>query len=124
MEYGINILGVAPDVMNLFINHTWEGNIRELKNVIERIVVLARNKNTDTLDASFLPRNILGNRIIAPPPKPESIYSLHNILDSAEREAIINVMKITRNNKAHAAKLLDIPRSTLYFKLKKYSLEN
>lgn len=123
MEYGINILGIAPDVMNIFINHQWGGNVRELKNVIERIVVLARNKNTDIIDASFLPQNLRGNIEILPAPKQDSIYDLNNILNNAEKEAIINVMRITRNNKAHAAKLLNIPRSTLYFKLKKYNLE-
>jgi transcriptional regulator with PAS, ATPase and Fis domain len=123
MEYGINILGITPDVMEMFINHNWEGNIRELKNVIERIVVLARNNNTDVIDISFLPQNLSKNKKAASALKPESIYDLTNILDSAEREAIINVMRITRNNKSHAAKLLNIPRSTLYFKLKKYNLE-
>jgi len=123
MEYGINILGVTPEVMNIFINHKWEGNVRELKNVIERIVVLARNHNTDIIDMSFLPRDLLGDKEVLPIQKQESIYDLNSILDNAEREAIINVMRIARNNKAHAAKLLNIPRSTLYFKLKKYNLE-
>lgn len=123
MEYGINILGITPDVMNIFINHRWEGNIRELKNVIERIVVLAKNKDTDLIDASFLPQNLRGTAEAEPASRHESIYDLNNILNNAERDAIITVMKITRNNKAHAAKLLNIPRSTLYFKLKKYNLE-
>ena len=123
MEYGINILGITPDVMNIFINHHWEGNIRELKNVIERIVVLAKNKDTDLIDSSFLPLNLRGTIEAEPSPRQESIYDLNNILSNSEREAIISVMKITRNNKAHAAKLLNIPRSTLYFKLKKYNLE-
>lgn len=123
MEYGINILGVTPEVMNIFINHKWEGNVRELKNVIERIVVLARNHNTDIIDVSFLPRDLLGDKEVLPIQKQESIYDLNSILNNAEMEAIINVMRIARNNKAHAAKLLNIPRSTLYFKLKKYNLE-
>lgn len=122
MEYGINILGIAPEVMDIFINHSWEGNIRELKNVIERIVVLAKNNNTDVIDLSFLPQSLIGNKKVSPALKQENIYDLGKIIENAEREAIINVMRITRNNKAHAAKLLNIPRSTLYFKLKKYNL--
>jgi len=127
MEYGINILGIAPEVMDIFINYRWEGNIRELKNVIERIVVLAKNNNTNVIDLSFLPQDFIGNKIIAPAPKPKNImdnvHDLNNIICNAEKEAIINVMRIANNNKAHAAKLLNIPRSTLYFKLKKYNLE-
>lgn len=123
MEYGINILGVTPEVMKIFINHSWEGNIRELRNVIERIVVLAKNKNTDVIDVAFLPQNLRGNTKIKSTLNQENIYDLNNILENAEKEAIINVMRIARNNKAYAAKLLNIPRSTLYFKLKKYNLE-
>jgi transcriptional regulator with PAS, ATPase and Fis domain len=123
MEYGINILGIAPEVMEVFINHSWEGNIRELKNVIERIVVLAKNNQTDMIDLSFLPRELVKDKVAKPAAKPDNIYDLNNILENAERDAIVNVMRISRNNKAHAAKLLNIPRSTLYFKLKKYRLE-
>lgn len=123
MEYGINILGITPEVMNIFVNHSWEGNVRELKNVMERIVVLARNNNTDVIDVSFLPQGLRKGEEAQPLIKHENIYDLNHILDNAEREAIINVMKIARNNKSHAAKLLNIPRSTLYFKLKKYNLE-
>ena len=126
MEYGINILGITPKVMEIFINHNWEGNIRELKNVIERIVVLAKNNSTDVIDPSFLPQELKGSKSILSDFKqediPENIYDLSKITENAEKEAILNVMGITKNNKAHAAKLLNIPRSTLYFKLKKYNM--
>jgi len=124
MEYGINILGITPEVLDSFVNHSWEGNIRELKNVIERIVVLARNSNTGVIDASFLPQSLGGIRKPTPAAaKQDSIYDLNTILENAEREALINVMRISGGNKAHCAKLLNIPRSTLYFKLKKHNLE-
>lgn len=123
MEYGVNILGISPDVMDIFINYNWEGNIRELKNVIERIVVLAKNSNTDIIDISFLPQNLINSRKIGSHYHSKNIYDLEAVVSNAEREAIVNVMRITRNNKAHAAKMLNIPRSTLYFKLKKYNLE-
>lgn len=123
MEYGVNILGITPEVMEIFINYGWEGNIRELKNVIERIVVLAKNNKTDMIDISYLPESLTGHKRKSSDYKQENIYDLNTIIASAEKEAIINVMQITRNNKAHAAKLLNIPRSTLYFKMKKYKLE-
>ncbi len=123
MEYGTNILGITPQVMDIFINHKWEGNIRELKNVIERIVVLTKNNNTDVIDISFLPKDLIGDKVIDPSPKQDNIYDLNNIINTAEREAIINVMRSAGNNKSRAAKLLNIPRGTLYFKLKKYNLE-
>ncbi len=123
MEYGTNILGITPQVMDIFINHKWEGNIRELKNVIERIVVLTKNNNTDVIDISFLPNDLVGDKSTDSYPRQENIYDLNNILSTAEREAIINVMRSAGNNKSQAARLLNIPRGTLYFKLKKYGLE-
>ena len=123
MEYGINILGITPEVLDSFVNHSWEGNIRELKNAVERIVVLARNSNTGVIDSSFLPQSLGGIRKTISAVKQDSIYDLNTILENAEREALINVMRISGGNKAHGAKLLNIPRSTLYFKLKKHNLE-
>lgn len=123
MEYGINILAINQELMDIFINYRWEGNVRELKNVIQRIVVLAKNNKTSIINPLFLPENITDLQIRNMEIKTENTYDLNNIICNAEREAIISVMKITENNKAHAAKLLNIPRSTLYFKLKKYGLE-
>lgn len=123
MEYGVNILGATQELMNVFLNYKWEGNIRELKNVIQRIVVLAKNNKTNIIDPSFLPGAITKLQMKNTEEKTENIYDLNNIICSAEREAIVNAMRITNNNKVHAAKLLNIPRSTLYFKLEKYNLE-
>ena len=53
-----------------------------------------------------------------------SNYDLNKVLEDAEKEAIGNAMKLVKNNKAKAAKILNIPRSTLYFKLKKYGMED
>lgn len=122
MEYGVNILGMMPEVMDAFIGYSWEGNIRELKNVIERIVILAKNSKTDMIDASYLPDEIRGKRRAKSGARCENMYDLTIITEVAEREAIINAMKAAGNNKVYAAKLLNIPRSTLYFKLNKYNL--
>ena len=45
MEYGLNILNISPQVMDAFIQHDWQGNVRELNNVIERMVVIAKTIN-------------------------------------------------------------------------------
>lgn len=124
MEYEVNILGVTEELIDIFSNYKWEGNIRELKNVIQRIVVLAKNNESKVIDLSFLPGNILSGYIPIKENKIINNYDLNDIICNAEREAIIKVMELTNYNKAQAAKLLNIPRSTLYFKLKKYELEN
>lgn len=123
MEYGVNIVGISPEVMDIFLDYKWEGNVRELKNVIERIVVLAKNTKRDLIDISFLPEGIKGSKRTHDKVKYENMYDLDKIIADAEREAIINALRVSSNNKAYAARLLNIPRSTLYFKMKKYNLE-
>lgn len=59
MEYGVNILSISPEVMEAFINHDWEGNVRELNNLIERMVIMAKNNNSEIIDIDLLPDNIL-----------------------------------------------------------------
>ncbi|NLM43711.1 MAG: sigma 54-interacting transcriptional regulator [Clostridiales bacterium] len=124
MEYGLNILNISPQVMDAFIQHDWQGNVRELNNVIERMVVIAKNNKLTTLDINTLPENIVVRRktAVEETHNKENPYDLNNILFNAERDAVINAMKMANNNKSKAAKLLNIPRSTLYFKLKKYGI--
>lgn len=123
MEYGVNMLQITPDVMDNFVEHEWEGNVRELRNLIERIVVLAKNQMRDIIDASMLPESIIRKKTSVKRAVVNSLYDLKSIVSNAEREAIINVLRITNSNKARAAKMLNIPRSTLYFKLRLYNLE-
>lgn len=122
MEYGVNMPGLTPEVMDVFTEYGWGGNVRELKNVIERIIVLTKNSKADIIDLSYLPEDIRGEKRPGGI-KYSSVYDLGVVTAAAETEAIINAMKAAGNNKANAAKLLNIPRSTLYFKLKKYNLE-
>lgn len=128
MEYGVNILNISAQVMGAFMFHDWQGNVRELSNVIERMVVIAKNNHANSIDTSFLPDNISlkANRVDKGEKDPSdvSIYDLNKILENTEKEAIENAMKLAENNKAKAAKILNIPRSTLYFKLKKYNMED
>jgi len=87
--------------------HPWKGNIRELKNVIERSVILA----DDELTESVLPSDFAID---------ESRDSLE--LSVAEKHHILKVLRHTQGNKTQAAKLLGIALTTLYQKIKEYSL--
>ncbi|SKC48750.1 PAS domain S-box-containing protein [Maledivibacter halophilus] len=121
ITYRSNIPEIPSQVMDALVNYEWEGNIRELKNIIERIVILVKNNKSEKIDIDFLPRSIIESnkeRIKCE----EEILDLNHIIHRAEKEAIINAMKISKGNKAKAAKLLNIPRSTLYFKLDKHKL--
>lgn len=122
MEYGVNILSFSPEVMDVLINHSWEGNVRELKNLVERLVIMAKNDGSEIIDIDLLPEDMVDdeNRNIKEKRNP---YDLNRILSETEKKIIINAMEIAGYNKSKAAKLLNIPRSTLYFKLEKYNME-
>lgn len=122
MTYRSNIPEIPTDVMKMLINYDWEGNIRELKNIIERIVILVKNNKAKKIDMDYLPRSIIEN-VSGRAENKEDYLDLNKIIENAEKNAIVKAMEISKGNKAKASKLLNIPRSTLYFKLGKYDLE-
>lgn len=101
---------ISPDAMRLLTNYSWPGNIRELKNVIERAIVLG---NSDTLEKEFLPHEITEGKAITRTDLPND-WSLV----SAERWHIERALKHTQGNKSKAAELLGISRNRLDRKLK------
>jgi DNA-binding NtrC family response regulator len=96
---------------NALNQHYWKGNIRELKNVIERAVILAAN---DTLDLDCLPFDFQINDA------GESGNSLK--LAEMEKHHIRKVMAYTKGNKTRTAELLGIGLATLYRKIEEYGL--
>ncbi len=127
IEYSSNIKGVDPDLMIKLKQLDWEGNIRELKSVVKVLVIHAISNNSKNLEARFLPDNIIEKvmetTVIGEMDK-DQIYSLdiNNIVEKVEKETIIKAMSIAKGSKTEAAKLLNIPRSTLYFKMDKYNI--
>jgi len=117
--YGIQSLKMPDDILGMLENYHWEGNIRELKNIIERMVILSKNHQLDVISDQFLP-DVIRNMAIRMKVGPS--YSLNDLLEKTEIEAIKAALKNAKS-KADAAKLLKIPRSTLYFKMDKYGLE-
>lgn len=121
IAYGANIIELPSEVMNILLNHDWEGNVRELKNLIERIVILSKHGK---FDISYLPSDIVkkGKESYS------QVYSkntmnLSKVISNKEKELILNALKLCDNNKLKAAKMLNIPRSTLYFKMSKYGIQ-
>jgi DNA-binding NtrC family response regulator len=95
--------------------HTWRGNIRELKNVIERSVILCE---TETLDISVLPTEFKNNTLFSTDGKQHADFELAN----AEKLHIKKVLNYTNGNKTKAAELLNIALTTLYRKLEEYRI--
>jgi len=109
-EHPIN--GMSLDFVSQLEKHEWPGNIRELKNVIERAVILSSG-NKLTVDS--LPHEFGNAKFSLPPDKSFN-------LALAEKNHIKRALQFTRGNKVEAAKLLCIGLTTLYRKIQEYSL--
>jgi|Deesub1362A_J573_1020465.scaffolds.fasta_scaffold00004_225 DNA-binding NtrC family response regulator len=105
------VLSVSDEVMRIFQDYHWPGNIRQLRNVVERAVVLARGSTITTKD---LPRELLfaGRRQKA------QDYAVTVTLRELEIQAIRNALRKCNGNKSRAAKMLGISRKTFYKRLK------
>lgn len=114
----LSVLGISDDVINIFQKHFWPGNVRELEYTIHRASVLAKDQIIQIKHIQFL-----NNKIIRRNEGLVTENSLKNIIEDVEADTIINALKKTYGNKTEAAKLLNIDRSMLYSKIKKYNIE-
>ena len=105
------ITGMVADVKDRLLAYAWPGQVRELRNVIERACILC---DGPFLDAASLPLELLG--------EPERKLSASYDLEQVEREHIRRVLTHTGGNKTLAAELLGIGLTTLYAKVKRYGL--
>ena len=135
---------IDDDALDALKRYFWPGNIRELENVIERAVVLA---DGDSVTLHDLPHEVFERRILPGrvgtsrpsvdprTPRGSSRERVHETVvvgadtfgrgaldDIAEREALEDALRSASGNKAEAARLLGIPRSTLFSKLRKYRI--
>jgi two-component system response regulator HydG len=111
------VASVSDDVMDKFKAYAWPGNLRELKNVIKRAVLLTPG---DEIGIDVLPEEIKYGIDRTSGPTDDSLKSVAN---HAERDRILNVLSQTGNNKSKAAKILNIDRKTLYNKLKLFDIK-
>lgn len=103
---------LSSEYITALENHDWKGNIRELKNCIERSVILS---DTDVLGVETLP---FANFTVATGAKMLSAFSMASV----EKLHIQKVLQHTQGNKAEAARLLEIGIATLYRKIEEYKL--
>lgn len=114
-EFNKNVLGIDAPAYEILLQYSFPGNIRELKNIIRRAVLLVKDSKISSED--------LPGEIIHADPIFIDTTDLKTLQEHQEREAIVKVLKQTGNNKSKAARLLNIDRKTLYNKLKIYHLE-
>ncbi|TZF83088.1 sigma-54-dependent Fis family transcriptional regulator [Pedobacter sp. BS3] len=112
-----HIKRLSPEVINVFKNYDWPGNLRELRNVIKRMVLLSPG---DEAGIESLPDEMI--LALKKEPKPDG-SDLKAINEANEKELILKVLHEVRYNKSKAAQKLNIDRKTLYSKMAKYEIE-
>ena len=119
-EFRKNVKGISQGAEKLLTNYPWHGNARELRNVIERVCIL---EDTDLIYPEHLPVEIIkhvdthsGNG------KPVELPGEGLSLKDVEKELIMQAVHKTGGNQTKAAKLLDISRDALRYKMQKFGL--
>jgi DNA-binding NtrC family response regulator len=116
-KHGKHVRGVGAEVMDIFMSHTWPGNIRELRNALERAAIVC---DRDLIGRTHLPGEFGKSLAKAPSDLSSMRFPIGTTVDAIERELILQTLQSTGNNKTRAAELLGISLKTLHNKLKEY----
>lgn len=123
-RHGREVTGVTEEAMRCLMQYQWPGNIRELQNVIERVVLLKREPGI--VDVKDLPldnfKNVRLDRFVANISLPEDGLDFNEAVNEFENELILQALQKTAGNKNKAATLLNLNRTTLVEKLKRKGL--
>jgi DNA-binding NtrC family response regulator len=109
-KYNMKVRGISQRAMNLFVDYEWTGNVRELENTLESILVI---NSPEIIDIHHLPQEIRDSK-----KRPEVIpIKIGTPLEEVEREMLLHTLRATRGNKRRAAELLGINVRTIHRKM-------
>ncbi len=115
-DSGKRVTGVHPDALKLLEGHEWPGNIRELRNAIERAVILSEG---ELILPDQLPPDLAGRG-----PERQAFRMPYGLtLDEIEKEYLLGSLQRNGGNKARTAEVLGVSEKTLYNKLNRYAAE-
>lgn len=123
-ENGKPPIRFTPETMKVLMDYNWPGNVRELENAVERAVVLSTDEwvNPSLLPDSIFESGAPSSRTLRTVPLKENA-TLFEILDSVERQVILETLEKTGWSQTNAAEKLGVPLSTLNQKIKRLAIE-
>jgi two-component system nitrogen regulation response regulator NtrX len=112
----------SPAAIDLLQRHRWKGNIRELKNTVERLLIMAAGEAIDVPDVREVLRLDKGAPVEAPAPPGDKPGTLREFKESAERSFLVGKLRENGWNISRTAEVIGTPRSNLYKKLEQYGI--
>jgi two-component system, NtrC family, nitrogen regulation response regulator NtrX len=109
----------SPAAMDALVRHPWKGNVRELRNTVERLMIMAER---ETVEKEDLPDHFHEGRE-APRPEASGVKTLREFRDLAERDFLLARLEANNWNISQTARDIDTPRSNLYKKLEQYGIK-
>jgi len=118
-ENNFKLKKFTEEAIDTMMKYSWKGNVRELKNVVERLIIMTEGNSIDRND---LPEQIKGDVDIYLP-ETQKVKSLKDFRDLAEKEFILSKLEANSWNISQTAREIDTPRSNLYKKLEQYGIK-
>jgi two-component system, NtrC family, response regulator AtoC len=126
-KFNKSMRGIAPDAVKILESHTWKGNVRELRNTMERVVLLIDSDVVKAQNLSFLTGAKPSATEAAPLPGGDSfairIPSTGVKMNTVLHEVITRTLKLTDGNQVQAAKILGLSRSKLRYRMEQLGIE-
>jgi two-component system response regulator HydG len=115
LEFQKTVTSFSEKVLQIFENYDWPGNLRELRNVVRRSVLLTQGEVVET---ASIPSELSECAWREPEP-----HCLSDVKNEAEKRVIIETLEKARYNKTKAARMLGMDRKTLYNKIQKLNID-
>ncbi len=115
-DLGTGVPKISPEVLAILENYDWPGNVRELANILERAIYAVEG---DTIEIHHLPFFLQRMKQGFAKTQPSHLKRLR---EDMEKEALLHAIRVSKDNKNRAAKLLGIHRTALYKKMKKLNI--
>ncbi len=118
-ENNFKIKSFSPEALETMVRYSWKGNVRELRNTVERLLIMTAG---DRIEKRDLPEQILGEKGVVLPQAARA-RTLKDFREMAEREFLLVKLEANGWNISQTAREVDTPRSNLYKKLEQYGIK-